>query len=197
MKKFKWFVVLIAFLFLPFAVLAEEGENEGESTEENTPVEETAPAEEQSNEVKIYLFRGEGCPHCQEAEEWFNSIEEEYGHMFKVIDYETWYNEDNSNLMQKVAKVRGEDVQGVPYIIIGNQSWNGFAETYEEEILDKIKSEFETNVDDRYDVMNYLDSASSESEEEESGNDALSIIIVISFIVGIGFTVWYARTKSS
>ena len=90
----------------------------------------------------IYFFRGEGCSHCAEAEAWFESIEPEYGDYFKVIDYETWYNKDNAKLMQEVAKSRGEEVKGVPYIIIGNKSWNGFTESYEQEIINELKTNY-------------------------------------------------------
>ena len=136
MKKFKYlFVLLVALLVLPFTVFA-DGEEEGEVTTIG-----------ESKEVHVYLFRGDGCPHCQEAEEWFASIEEEYGSKFEVVDYETWYNTDNAELMQRVAEARGETAEGVPYIIIGNESWAGFAEDYKEEILSQINSEFEVDVD--------------------------------------------------
>ena len=86
----------------------------------------------------IYFFRGEGCPHCVEAEAWFQSIEDEYGSYFKVIDYETWYNQENAELMKKVAKARGEEANGVPYIIIGDKSWMGFTQSYTDEMLKEI-----------------------------------------------------------
>lgn len=92
--------------------------------------------------VAIYFFRGEGCPHCQEAEEWFDSIKGEYGDLFTVVDYETWNNQDNAKLMEAIAKLRGETVEGVPYIIIGNKSWNGFTESYEQEMINEIKSNY-------------------------------------------------------
>jgi len=79
-------LLLVTALVIPFAVNAEE-----------------------SNEVNVYFFRGEGCSHCAEAEEWFSSIEEEYGSKFNIVDYETWYNEENQELMQKVATARGEE----------------------------------------------------------------------------------------
>lgn len=90
--------------------------------------------------VAVYLFRGQGCPHCTEAEEWFKKVKEENGDIFTLVDYEVWYNTENSDFMKKVAKARGENVQGVPYIIIGDKSWNGFTSSYEEEMLNKIKS---------------------------------------------------------
>lgn len=96
-----------------------------------------------NGKVVIYFFRGEGCPHCTEAEAWFESIKEEYGKMFIIKDYETWYNTENESFMKKVAESRDEKVIGVPYIIIGNKSWNGFTESYEDEMLSEIKRVYE------------------------------------------------------
>ena len=200
MKKLKYLVLLFAaFLILPFAVYAEdEYEDEGyveEVAEETTSSEES---NDESKKVNVYLFRGEGCPHCQEAEEWFESIKDEYGSYFKVVDYETWYNEDNAKLMEQVAEARGETAEGVPYIIIGNKSWNGFAESYEEEILEQIKSVFAQDVSERYDIMNYLPYIKNgEKEEEKSSNDVLSLIIIIVVAGGIGFGIYQARKKTN
>ena len=87
----------------------------------------------------VYLFRGEGCPHCSEAEEWLESIKSEYGSMFVIKDYEVWYNKDNADFMEQVAEERGETVNGVPYIIIGDKSWKGFTASHENDMLEEIK----------------------------------------------------------
>ncbi len=176
MKKLKYvFLLLFAVAILPFSVFA-EGEESVISNEED------------SKKVNVYLFRGEGCPHCQEAEEWFASINEEYGEYFKVVDYETWHDEDNAELMKRVAEARGEEAEGVPYIIIGNKSWNGFAESYENEIIDQIKSEFAKNENDRYDIMKLLPNAAKKAK-----NDTPAIIITFIVIAGICFGVYKAR----
>lgn len=181
MKKFKLLIILlITALILPIAVYAE-----GEEV-----------TSEESKEVNIYLFRGEGCPHCQEAEEWFNSIEEEYGSYFKIVDYETWYNEENAELMQRVADARGEEAQGVPYIIIGNKSWNGFTESYEDEMIAEIKSEFEKNVSDRYDIMKLLPDLENKKEESDTGSDVLALIVILVAVGGICYGVYKARSKT-
>ena len=152
MKKLKYLVILlVAALLIPFGVFAEE---EAEATDNK----------EESKEAIVYFFRGEGCSHCAEAEEWFESIEEEHGDKFQIKDYETWYNEDNSKLMEQVAAARNESADGVPYIIVGDKSWNGFAEEYKDEILGEIEKVYEQEVSERYDVMNYLDSDSKKDE---------------------------------
>jgi len=178
MKTLKYLFVLLMLLVVPVMVYA-EGEEETTDT---------------SKEVKVYLFRGEGCPHCQEAEEWFQSIEEEYGSMFNVIDYETWYDEENKALMDKVAEARGEEASGVPYIIIGNKSWNGFTESYEEEMIAEIKAEFEKDVKDRYDIMKLLPDGIK--KEEKGSNDVLALILILAVVGGVCFGVYKARNNT-
>ena len=186
MKTIKYLLVLlVAFLILPFAVFAE---GEEEVTEGDASL-----ISEQSKEVHVYLFRGEGCPHCQEAEEWFASIEEEYGNLFEVIDYETWYNSDNAALMKKVAEARGETAEGVPYIIIGNKSWAGFTEDYESEMIEQIKAEFEIDVDQRYDAIKGLDGG-NQKKEKSTGSDVFALVLILAVVGAICFGVHKARS---
>ncbi|MBR2678387.1 MAG: glutaredoxin [Bacilli bacterium] len=181
MRKLKFLVILLVAVFLfPMAVLA-EGE---EVVAEN-------PTATDENVVNVYLFRGEGCPHCQEAEEWFNSLTD-YSSMFKIVDYETWYDEDNADLMKKVAKARGEEAEGVPYIIIGDKSWNGFADDYKEEILAQIQAVHSQAPADRYDIMKYL-GTTPKKKKDTSSNDALLLILILLVTGGIGFGVYKAR----
>lgn len=184
MKKIKYLVLLlVATLLIPVAVFA---------TDEEAVVEDTTAT---SNEVNVYFFRGEGCPHCEEAEQWFQSIEEEYGSYFKIVDYETWYNEENAKLMEKVADIRGEEASGVPYIIVGDKSWNGFTEDYGTEILSQIQTVFAQDVADRYDVMKYLDGSGKDGKKDadKGGNDALILILILVICGGLGFGIYKAR----
>lgn len=195
MKKLRLLLILFAaVLLLPMTVLA-EGE---EVVAENPEATEETTTETDSKEVPIYFFRGEGCPHCEEAEQWFQSIEAEYGSYFNIVDYETWYNEDNAKLMQQVAEARGEEAEGVPYIIVGDKSWSGFTESYEQEILDQITSVYAQDVNARYDIMKYLDNPSAskkDTDKKDSGSsDALVLVLIILIAGGIGFGVNKART---
>lgn len=181
MKKIGLLVILMMILVAPFAVFAEE---EGDKKD--------------TKEVNIYFFRGQGCSHCAEAEEWFKSIEEELGDRFKIVDYETWYNEDNAELMKKVAEARGEAEQatGVPYIIVGDKSWIGFADDYKEEIKDQINSEYGKNINDRYDVMELMNDIGS-NKKKDSGSDVASLIIILLVVGGIGFGIYKARAHTN
>lgn len=195
MKKIKLFLAIIMCLFaMPLAVLADEGSDDNvEVTSGETEV------QEEDNRVKIYFFRGEGCPHCADAEEFFNSIEEEYGQYYKILDYETWYNSDNAALLQKVGEVRNEEISGVPYILIGDKSWSGYNDSFADDIKDTIKSEYEKAVADRYDIANYVDftnAAASVTEAAKKSNDAMVLIIILLAVAGITYGVVAARKKT-
>jgi len=195
MKKIKLFLAIIMCLFaMPLAVLADEGSDDNvEVTSGETEV------QEEDNRVKIYFFRGEGCPHCADAEEFFNSIEEEYGQYYKILDYETWYNSDNAALLQKVGEARNEEISGVPYILIGDKSWSGYNDSFADDIKDTIKSEYEKAVADRYDIANYVDftnAAGSVTEAAKKSNDAMVLIIILLAVAGITYGVVAARKKT-
>ena len=195
MKKIKLFLAIIMCLFaMPLAVLADEGSDDNvEVTSGETEV------QEEDNRVKIYFFRGEGCPHCADAEEFFNSIEEEYGQYYKILDYETWYNSDNAALLQKVGEARNEEISGVPYILIGDKSWSGYDDSFADDIKDTIKSEYEKSVADRYDIANYVDftnAAGSVTEAAKKSNDAMVLIIILLAVAGITYGVVAARKKT-
>ena len=113
---------------------------ETEEKNSNSSKKSTDLKKKENGKVVIYFFRGEGCPHCEEAEEWFESIKSEYGNMFIIADYETWYDEENADFMKRVAESRDEEAMGVPYIIIGDKSWMGFTSVYENEMLEEIKN---------------------------------------------------------
>ena len=171
MKKIKYLLIIFALaLILPFSVNAKE-------------------------KVKVYLFRGEGCPHCQEAEEFFDSIKSEYGKYYELIDYETWYDTDNADLMKKVADKLGEEVSGVPYIIIGKKTWNGYASTYDDAIKSTIKSEYNKSVSKRYDVIRAVNGKTKEKSNVSS--DILAVLIIILVVGGITYGIIMTRKKAS
>ncbi len=191
MKKFGLlFIMLLMMLAVPFSVFAEEDGTEAESDASSEEV------TEESKEVKVYFFRGDGCPHCEEAEEWFDSIEEEYGSKFEIVDYEVWYNSDNSDLMQRVSDARDDNADGVPYIIIGNHSWNGFADSSKQEIIDEINSEYEKDVSSRYDIMELLPELEKESKKESKSGDVVAVIVIVLVVGGITYGIIQARKKT-
>lgn len=112
-----------------------------------------------NNKVNIYLFWGEGCPHCKKEFDYLESLLKEYGSYFEVYAIEVSKNIDNRPTLEKFSKQMGDndiiDIENnritFPYTIIGTKTFKGFSELSKDKILDAITSEHI----DSYDV--YLD----------------------------------------
>lgn len=158
-------VLLIMVVVFPFGVKAEENKK----------------AEKEP--VNVYLFRSDSCGYCKAALEWFNSIEEEYGQYFNLVDYEVSTSE-NSLLWEEAATVMGDTVGGVPYIVVGDYSYpNGFAadtlvsekKTMGDQMLERIMEIYES--DDRYDIM--------EAINNKPNYDNVVTIVAVVIIAGL------------
>ena len=168
MKYLKIMLISLAILFIvPFSVFADEDKTSKEDVKE-----------ESKEEVKVYFFHGNGCPHCEDAHEWFNEIEDEYGKLFNLESYEVWYDKENKALMEDVADAKGDVVNGVPYIVVGDKSWNGFDEDVADEILDAIKADYDKDTAQRYNVMNNLNNVVNSSRD-------IWVLLLIITIIGL------------
>lgn len=89
----------------------------------------------------IYFFRGEGCPHCEDEEEFLEKLKNEYFGL-QIEDFEIWYNRDNANLLKNVAKELNIKSSGIPITIIGSQVVSGFSneKTTGEQIRQAVQS---------------------------------------------------------
>lgn len=94
--------------------------------------------------VDVYLFRGEGCPHCAAAEEFFDKLEDDYSYSYKFVlnDYEVWYDDENAELMKEVAKKLNTTANGVPFIVIGDKYFSGYSSSMDESIKSAISNAY-------------------------------------------------------
>lgn len=184
MKNFKYLLVLVVcLLVLPLYVKAE--------------VKPDVDFDYDSDKVPVYMFRGEGCPHCAEAEEWFESVKDQIKNKAELVGYETWHNEDNAKLMEQVGSVMKQDIEGVPFIIVGNKTWSGFSQDYASEILEEIDNVYKTKKDDRYDVMTYVkDLAKDKDSDKTDTGSIIAVIVMILVACGIGTGVYFARKNT-
>lgn len=77
--------------------------------------------------LNIYFFRGEGCPHCAKEEVALAALTAKYP-AIKVVDYEIYYQPENVKKLEQAAEILGVNVQGVPFTVIGDKTFVGFAE---------------------------------------------------------------------
>lgn len=117
------------------------------------------------NKATIYLFRGNGCTVCRSFLSYLNSITETYGDKFQLVSFEVWNNSDNSALLKKVAEFLDVEVGGVPYIVIGNQVFNGYAASLNTSIEDAIEKQYASET--KYDVFKEMGMTIEDATEAE------------------------------
>ncbi len=77
------------------------------------------------NKAIIYLFWGDGCPHCAEAKPFLQQLDSS-SEQVELRMYEVWYVEENRTLFTQMARAFGFEPQAVPTIFIGDQYWVGY-----------------------------------------------------------------------
>lgn len=150
---------------------------------------------ESDDKVNVYIFRGKSCWHCLDEISWLATQVKEYGKYFNIRTFEVWGNKDNNKLMTTVAKQLGETVSGVPYTIIGKQTYSGFSEATGQNMLNEIKSQFENK--DRYDIKNdiNLEDGTLKNDSKKSSSTVMIVLICIVVVAGIAVVIYISKSK--
>lgn len=77
------------------------------------------------NQVNLYFFYGNGCPHCAKEEIFLDNLERENENI-KIYSYEVWNNRENGKLLSRIGKELNLDITGVPVLIISDQAIVGY-----------------------------------------------------------------------
>mgnify|MGYP004570583001 FL=1 len=126
-------ILLLILLIVPFNVFAYSSEY----TDVVAPITGTKV---DNKKINLYMFKGDGCPHCAQEEKWLKEIANEYGDYLNIYEFEVWYNEENSNYLNEVRSVLGDTKSnGVPYTVIGDSYFVGYSEAIGSRIESKIK----------------------------------------------------------
>ncbi len=162
-NKFIWFFVLAVMFLMPVFASAKK--------------------------VTVYLFSRETCPHCQDAKKFLENLksDSEYKDLFEVRNLDVVKYPAYSDLYDEVAKkMDEEDTSGVPYIIIGDETFLGFGSSSGERIKTTIK---ETSMDEDF-VSPIADIVGNNGEllfEEESKTPLLIPLFIVLGIVALLF----------
>ena len=107
---------------------------------------------EYDNPVVVYLFMGDGCPHCKEFLNYASTkLVDTYGGKVIFSIYEVWNNSDNEELYNKVRNYFDIQSTGVPLIVIGDDYYMGYASNMDSDIENAIEKEYAKT--DRFDAL--------------------------------------------
>jgi thiol-disulfide isomerase/thioredoxin len=103
----------------------------------------SAQSETTVHPVTIYLFWGDGCPHCAKAKPYLETLPAKYPGV-SVETYEVYYDPYNNAVFQQALQLLALDTSAVPTIIIGPYYMQG----YSEEANDPIEETLQRCLDD-------------------------------------------------
>ena len=179
MKKILLSLFMMCMVAFPMVTYASEYEKVNLEDYNTTNLIETLQSEdfevklkdykETDDQVTIYLFRGTGCSYCRAFLTFLNELPAEYYNKIKVVAFDAWYDEAAANLLTNISSFMGEEAGGVPYILIGENAFPGYASEYDEGIKAAIDAEYASaekfNVFDAYNE--YVDDLIKQERQEK------------------------------
>ncbi len=94
---------------------------------------------ESKTSVVLYLFWGDGCPHCAKEKEFLSAIKKKYPKL-EIKDYEVWSNPASRELLMTMSKSYGINPNGIPVTFVGDRGIVGFNEEVANQIEQAIKA---------------------------------------------------------
>ena len=127
--------------------------------------------------INIYLFYGDGCPHCAAEEEFLDEYLKDKDNV-KLYKYEVWYDKTNQEYLQKVQKKLNNKQSGVPYTVIGDKVLLGYMDGVTDVTIKNYVNEYLennhyidyvgkiTNVSDIKDDSDKIDTKNNDKKQE-------------------------------
>lgn len=115
------------------------------------------PSIKAEEKVNLYLFYGDGCPHCAKEKEFLSDLQKTYKNL-EITTYEVWYDEDNSKLLDKVKNAFNNDSKYVPFTVIGTKVYIGYNDNIASQIESAVAYYSENKARDVvYEVINDIE----------------------------------------
>lgn len=145
MKYIKKILLLLLFILIPFNTFAL-------SEDYTDKVSEIVGKDVEDGKVNIYFFHKTSCPHCKKEGKLLDSLEQKYENI-NIYRFEVSGDSQNAKYLDEVKELFDETSGGVPYTVIGTETFLGY-NSYVGEKLEKT-------------IQNYLD-IKKETEQEKA-----------------------------
>jgi cytochrome c biogenesis protein CcdA/glutaredoxin len=94
-------------------------------------------AKNETKEVHLHLFYGQGCPHCAQARTFFEGITPKYPSLI-IHEHEVYSDTEGRELFEKMSKDFNAPIEGVPTIFIDSKVIVGFSNAIGESVENEI-----------------------------------------------------------
>lgn len=89
--------------------------------------------------MDLYLFYGDGCPHCEAELQFLEEVKKEYSHL-EIHTYETWKSDENNKLLTRVKNALGIENPYVPFTVINGKGYTGYSENTAYQIRKELEN---------------------------------------------------------
>ncbi len=83
------------------------------------------PTTQADDNIDLYFFYGNGCPHCSKEEKFLERLKKEKDNI-NIHYFEAWQNRDNAKILSQIGQELGINVAGVPMLFISDQAIIGY-----------------------------------------------------------------------
>ena len=90
------------------------------------------------NPINVYLFYGQGCPHCAGMLGFLDEMAQNYTTM-KLNVFEIYSHPENAVLFQEYAAALGRSITGVPTLFINRKMFAGYSTGIADDIEKEIQ----------------------------------------------------------
>lgn len=172
----------------------------------NVDAKTTTTTKKAGEKVNFYIFYGSTCGYCKALHEYTAKLEQnpDFNYMFNIVDFEVWGNSDNAQLLQDIAAHFNVKANGVPFYVIGDEYFTGYAESFQSKIEAAIKKAYNdtTLVDfiptlDSYKNATKTTSEAKKAEEKatKTKNYGAYIVLGLTTVIIIGIII--VRSKEA
>lgn len=139
MKNIKKILLLLLLILIPFNSFAL-------SKDYTDKIYEIVGKEKSEEKVNIYFFHKKSCPHCKKEAQLLDLLEKKYENI-NIYRFEVSENKENSNYLNEAKKVFNETSGGVPYTVIGTETFLGYNSYTGDKIEKTIQSYLEERIE--------------------------------------------------
>lgn len=95
------------------------------------------PVAATTSTINAYFFYGDGCPHCVQEKKYLSYIAKSKYPELKLYEYEIYNNNENTLLLREIANKLNVKVDGVPFLVINDQTFVGYADRITSKNIEK------------------------------------------------------------